>query len=499
MDAYEYACRLASPQPRSYHDAAAAAVEQGLSRLGFKVVSFSEFSAFPPQKRARTLLYRVTPRDDYEANASVYLEFYDQDRERLFTFTGKVAAGGYSSSAGRVALAAEAALAEVGSCYSGYSPAAAAAVAGQWDNWEKVRRAREELVAYFDANAARLDPVEGIWTSAHTNQYQLAIFRDTLANDRDFVATIMKSEEPEWSEHQVKAEFQKTAYVGTYTTTWYMRNHSKQGATSRVLAGGGMLALTLQNYTSGDTFSSQFIKNYPANVTGSTGGAGPSEGVQGATSGSGFLLSDGGLVATNYHVVANARRIEVLFPDKGRQYDAVVAVQDRGNDLALLRLSQFTRTDISSSPIPYGVARSREAKLGEEVFTLGFPLSTVLGTSAKLSVGAVSSLCGVQDDPRMIQISNPVQPGNSGGPLLDKEGNIVGVVVASLNARYFYEQMDVVPQNVNFAIKAVYLAALLDMLPEGEEGGHRGGKLSGLGMVRQVELISPFVVAVKTQ
>ena len=72
-------------------------------------------------------------------------------------------------------------------------------------------------------------------------------------------------------------------------------------------------------------------------------------------------------------------------------------------------------------------------------------------------------------NPRLFQISNPLQPGNSGGPLFNFKGELVGVVVSSLNAKAFYDNLGIVPQNVNFAIKNSYMKNMLEMLPEGEK------------------------------
>ena len=139
---------------------------------------------------------------------------------------------------------------------------------------------------------------------------------------------------------------------------------------------------------------------------------------------------------------------------------------------------------------------SGDVKLGEQVFTLGFPLGQVLGKSVKLSNGTISALSGIRDNASIFQISNPVQPGNSGGPLLDKDGNLIGVVVATLNAKLFLKYADTIPQNVNFAIKSDYLINLIRMIPDGEQIGSRNGQLAGLELQEQVERLVPFIVTV---
>src|SRR5258708_3726701 len=137
-------------------------------------------------------------------------------------------------------------------------------------------------------------------------------------------------------------------------------------------------------------------------------------------SGSGFVVGKHGEVLTNAHVVDRCDTIDVELAPRSRQSATVVAV-DRKNDLAVVRLGTA----------PKEIATFREGKgirSGDSVVALGYPLRDLLAAGANLSVGTVSALAGLRDDSRYLQISAPVQPGNSGGPLLDSSGNIVGVV-----------------------------------------------------------------------
>jgi S1-C subfamily serine protease len=126
-------------------------------------------------------------------------------------------------------------------------------------------------------------------------------------------------------------------------------------------------------------------------------------------------------------------------------------------------------------------------------------LGDVLGKSPKFSSGNINSLYGIQDDPRLYQISNPVQPGNSGSPLFSEKGELVGIVVASINAKYLYEEADILPQNINFAIKSDYLINLLSMLPEGDKAIKRSTKLTGREIENQVKLLTPYILQIKAR
>lgn len=164
-----------------------------------------------------------------------------------------------------------------------------------------------------------------------------------------------------------------------------------------------------------------------------------------AASGSGFAVSIGGLVLTNAHVVAGCGALRVVTPDPSRLPAILVAV-DRLSDLALLKVSRsFSKVAEFRS--------GRAVRLGEDVTALGFPLHGLLASGVTVSSGSVSALAGIANDTGRIQISAPVQPGSSGGPLLDASGAVVGVVVSKLDALKMVAATGDIPQNVNFAIK----------------------------------------------
>jgi S1-C subfamily serine protease len=171
------------------------------------------------------------------------------------------------------------------------------------------------------------------------------------------------------------------------------------------------------------------------------------------SSGSGVVIGDHGEVLTNAHVVENCTQITVRFSSAASA--ALVVARDEKNDLAVVR----SKTPISS------FAKFRDGtpvRAGDAVVALGYPLSGLLATTANLTVGNVSALAGLRDDSRHLQISAPVQPGNSGGPLLDASGNLIGIVTAKLDAVRVARFTGDVPQNVNFALKAEVARTFLD-------------------------------------
>jgi hypothetical protein len=162
-------------------------------------------------------------------------------------------------------------------------------------------------------------------------------------------------------------------------------------------------------------------------------------------SGSGFVVAEGRAL-TNHHVIDGCRRVSVRTA-QGAVLPARVLAADARRDLALLAIEGAAGPALSFRDRP-AVAR------GEVVVTYGFPLSGVLSSGPTLTTGDISALAGLRDNPLHFQISAPVQPGNSGGPLLDAQANVVGVVVSKLNAMRIAQMTGGdIPQNVNFAIK----------------------------------------------
>lgn len=165
-----------------------------------------------------------------------------------------------------------------------------------------------------------------------------------------------------------------------------------------------------------------------------------------------------GYAVTNNHVVAGVEEVR-LIDVKGMQLAASVALRDEEHDLALLRVS-----DATSLPPALPLA-STGPRPGSRVFTIGYPRIDIMGRTPKLSDGIISSLNGFMDDPDSYQISVPIQPGNSGGPLLNMDGAVVGVVASMLGSYGETAEPQVLP-NVSYAIKTEVLRSLLPLVPQ---------------------------------
>jgi S1-C subfamily serine protease len=198
------------------------------------------------------------------------------------------------------------------------------------------------------------------------------------------------------------------------------------------------------NWKKGDTFlptDNKPVTQKPE-ISDTLGGALPKL----SRTGSGFIVSANGALLTNDHVVNGCSILKIRDSSK-TEYNVTVVATDARNDLALLQ----TSTAVS---LPVAIFRAKApAESGESVVALGYPLAGVLASDVNVSFGYVSATAGVADDTSQLQISAPVQPGNSGGPLLDQSGNLIGVVVAKLDAIKLAKAIGDIPQNVNFAIK----------------------------------------------
>jgi S1-C subfamily serine protease len=215
--------------------------------------------------------------------------------------------------------------------------------------------------------------------------------------------------------------------------------------------------MTPQQIAEGQRLSREFVARKEGSASG--GENGQDSGAATATprfTGTAFFITDDGYLLTCYHVVQDAGRIVVR--TKAGTFAGKLVKSDKANDIALLKIAGKFAT------LPVGL--SRAMKLGESVFTIGFPNIELQGFAPKLTKGEISSLTGVQDDPREFQISVAVQPGNSGGPLVNQYGNVVGIVSARLADMATLETTGSLPQNVNYAVKSSVLNVLLESLPE---------------------------------
>jgi S1-C subfamily serine protease len=205
------------------------------------------------------------------------------------------------------------------------------------------------------------------------------------------------------------------------------------------------------------------------------------------SSGTGFAISTDGVIVTNYHVIegGNEFKIKGIQKDFTKTYKLKILLEDKKNDLAILKIDDITFPGLPQ--IPYTI-RANSADVGESVFVLGYPLRSTMGDEIKLTSGIISSKSGFQGDITSYQTTVPVQSGNSGGPMFDKSGNLIGII----NAKH------IGAENASYGIKVSYLNNLIESLPT-SININKENKLAALALTEQTKSLSDFVFIIETK
>lgn len=175
------------------------------------------------------------------------------------------------------------------------------------------------------------------------------------------------------------------------------------------------------------------------------------------SSGTGFFVNEEGAILTSHHVVDGASQIMAKCGDN-EPVAATVSATNQAIDIAVLSTGLQ-----GSAYLSLGLPRS--ATVGQRIFTYGYPVTQILGSEPKFTEGTVSALSGIGGEQTYLQISVPVQPGNSGGPVVAESGEVIGIVAAGAAVAPFLKNTGTLPQNVNWAVKAEYAALMFDPPP----------------------------------
>jgi S1-C subfamily serine protease len=186
-------------------------------------------------------------------------------------------------------------------------------------------------------------------------------------------------------------------------------------------------------------------------------------------------------IATNYHVIDELKNIYIkssLLNDKLLLCNVII--NDKINDISVLKVVDTSFKSIDS--LPYNLA-TRNILLGEEVYAFGFPLNNLLGNGLKLTNGTINSKNGFQDNFSNFQFSANIYPGNSGGPLISKEAEVIGITVAKLKGT----------EMINYAIKIDYLLYLSKSVENYNFSNYFDSKKSFVSLPKSAELISKYI------
>jgi S1-C subfamily serine protease len=301
-----------------------------------------------------------------------------------------------------------------------------------------------KITDYLDNSTDRL---EGIYEKyASDTQFKIAVVKNK--GNYEIIYLAGAKNKFDWKEGDLKGIIRETAIKNFYKVDWLLADKS--------MVPEVYLSTAEENFLKFDFIdpkinsSSKYVKMYPSYSQGKT--ITPSAF---ATSGTGFAISKNGLIATSYHVIENSNSIVVQFNDNNgaHNYPAEVLIEDKTNDLAVLAIKD--KSFKTFDEIPYMVS-GEESSIGKDVFTLGFPLIETMGKSIKLNNGIISSHSGFLDDDKFYQLTMPINSGNSGGPLFDKTGRLIGIITGKHSGA----------ENVTYALKSVYLKKLIEKMPD---------------------------------
>lgn len=339
----------------------------------------------------------------------------------------------------------------------------------QEENLPPINILEDSLKMYFSQN--NTSDIEGIYKIFGDNWYRFAIIKQ---QDK-YVAYILDAKNPRFKRGDIKASFEQIK-KDLFGTTYIMGDKSVTEILSTYEKG-------ILTFLMGEDWTTIALKVYPTDTT-SIMDSEPisNDGMKGT--GSGFFVSDK-IIATNYHVVENANKLQVVMKnDKDIEtYNARVLITDKVNDLALISI--VDKDFVGVNNIPYSLC-SDTREVGTYVFTMGYPLSLILGDEIKITDGIISSKTGYQGEISTYQISAPTHPGSSGGALFDKYGVLVGITNAGVPSA----------QNVNYAIKSIYLKNLIDAAPILIETP-QGIDLKNTELTDLIKILSPYIVHIQ--
>lgn len=350
-------------------------------------------------------------------------------------------------------------------------------------SWYVKGYTEDKAKMYFESRY-QLDAVEGIWQS--TDGFKYAIERDVVNGYRSkdtYRIIILESSVNSWSPTEVKGFITYSSLNGIYSLKYYTKDAYQVRVSSQntLLTIENEILISFQRIDTGDTI--QLFRLYPkaSQVTRKQDEITSEDSVW-----TGSCVAIGGIYfATNHHVVAGAKTLKISGPSDNHitEYDVEVVTDDEIHDLAIIKVTDPNFTPYTS--IPYGFMTAT-SDVGSEVFVLGYPYSSHMGKEVKLTTGVISSRTGYEGDITKYQISAPVQPGNSGGPLFDNFGNLIGLVNSGIPGA----------DNVGYAIKLSFLKNLIESCNISNILNSTN-QIATLSLTEKVKKISPYVFLVK--
>lgn len=337
--------------------------------------------------------------------------------------------------------------------------------------------------AYFDSRYS-LDLIEGIWQSSDGFKYSIEKDVENGQRTKDkYRVIVLESSYNGWNPTEIKGFITYSSVNGVYSLKYYTKDEKGENISSQnVLMLAENPLLVSFNRIDGGKIS--LFKLYPKTSATPPNENGLHSDVIETWSGSSIVIGSRYL-ATNYHVVDGAKTLAISgsLDNYSVNYRTEVIATDEAIDLAILKVTDPAFKGFENPK--YGIM-TNTADVGTDIFVLGYPLTSTMGSEVKLTTGVISSKTGFQGDVSIYQISAPIQPGNSGGPLFDGNGNLIGIVNAKHNGA----------ENVGYAIKLTYLKNLIESCNDKIEFNYKN-TISGLSLSDKVKVITPCVYIVR--
>lgn len=458
LDSYNVAIMARSAS--SEYKFITSSLQKCLEEKGFEVYVGRKWSDFPKEERSRMIAVTYDVSIQYGAPSIVCVRFTNALNEEIVRFCES----GYSFTLkGNLRIATEKivkAIEEIPYEYTNQVDKA---------QFPPILMSEDSVKNYLSRN--KIADIEGIYKTIGNHYYRFAVIRQ----EEKYAAFFLEKREP-FEEGDVLAYFEPTSnffYMATYLDGIKVSHEGVAYYREKPSS------INIQYDTDYGIDSLFAVKIFPNNKTTAMVHSGTMIG-----SGSGFFISDR-IIATNYHVVDNAQEIKIVVKDgtEVKSYAAKVLVTDKTNDLALVSITDKEFNGVWD--IPYSLYLDTK-EVGTSIFSMGYPMSNILGGEVKITDGIINSKTGYEGDIATYQISSPIQPGNSGGALFDKNGVLVGITNAGVLSA----------QNVGYAIKATYLKNLIDAAPVYIDLP-KGKNLTGRDLTDLVKILSPYIVLVE--
>ena len=335
-----------------------------------------------------------------------------------------------------------------------------------------------KLIEHWTKNG--ISDIEGIYERVSSQlEYKLAVLK---VNNEYTIIYLAGARGTGWREGDIKATLKKTATFGIFKSNWFMLDKAYNKDVNVTFSNSTMKTMS----ETGEKDDYIFLKMYPTyddDVNSKIIAETTKDNWK--SSGTGFFIDKNGYLATNHHVINDAKEIQVNINNKS--YLAKVIISDERSDLAILKI--IDNSFIPLSAINYNF-NEEISEVGNSVFALGFPLTQYMGEEIKFTDGKINAKSGYKGDISTYQISVPIQPGNSGGPLFDNSGTLVGITSSGLDKSK--------TDNVNYAIKTKYLKLLIDEMNDKLELPKITFSKTTL-LTEKIKTLSNYVVFIKVK